>query len=92
MFKRVSVVWLLLGLALLVAGCPNSGEPETTTSNTSTAGNTGTDPAQPTPPPTTNAAWTGDAFDFMYTSFSGGQGKASEFAGKPLVVNFWAAW
>ena len=39
-----------------------------------------------------SGAWTGNAKDFSYTTFAGMTGKASEFAGKPLVVNFWAAW
>jgi cytochrome oxidase Cu insertion factor (SCO1/SenC/PrrC family) len=37
-------------------------------------------------------SWTGNAKDFTYTTFAGSSGKASDFAGKPLVVNFWAAW
>jgi thiol-disulfide isomerase/thioredoxin len=36
--------------------------------------------------------WTGDAKDFAYQSFDGKEGRISDFAGKPLVVNFWATW
>lgn len=88
--NMVTALWLVL-LVLVVAGCPNSGTDsggkavDTGASNTETA----------TPPPVTAAApttWTGDAKDFAFAGFDGSSGKASDFAGKPLVVNFWATW
>jgi len=37
--------------------------------------------------------WSGDATNFTYTSADGNTYTADQrFAGKPLVVNFWAAW
>lgn len=36
-------------------------------------------------------AW-GNAPDFSYRTFDGRTGKLSDFRGKPVVVNFWAAW
>ena len=37
--------------------------------------------------------WSGDAVNFTYTSADGNTYTADKrFAGKPLVVNFWAAW
>ena len=91
MARRKNVVWFLLGMVLLIAGCPNSGDTQDTAQGTDTSPDPGTTPATSTPP-AASASWSGDAFDFMYTSFAGGQSKASGFAGKPLVVNFWAAW
>lgn len=38
------------------------------------------------------ARWVGDAMDFSFTTFAGENVRASSFAGKPLVVNFWASW
>ena len=36
--------------------------------------------------------WTGDAQDFKVTYFDGSQANISANAGKPVIVNFWAAW
>jgi hypothetical protein len=75
------VALMLLGLS---AGCIQTDKetgnppPGTTTSSSGT--------------PAAGGGWSGDAKDFSYTTFAGMSGKASEFAGKPLVVNFWAAW
>lgn len=64
-----------------------------------------TPPVQNTPPvqppvspdgsdkaPVTAGGWSGDVKDFSYKSFDGKAHKLSEFAGQPIVVNFWAAW
>jgi hypothetical protein len=37
------------------------------------------------------ASW-GNAPDFSYTTFNGRPGKLSDSLGRPVVVNFWAAW
>ena len=37
--------------------------------------------------------WSGDAQDFSFKDFNTGQEmKLSSFAGKPVVLNFWADW
>jgi thiol-disulfide isomerase/thioredoxin len=41
---------------------------------------------------TKSRTWTGDATDFTFTSFEGKSVKLSSYAGKPVVVNFWADW
>jgi len=38
------------------------------------------------------ARWTGDAVNFTFTTADGKQRTADSYAGKPLVLNFWAAW
>ena len=38
------------------------------------------------------AKWTGDATDFSFKSFDGKALKLSSYAGKPVVLNFWADW
>jgi thiol-disulfide isomerase/thioredoxin len=37
-------------------------------------------------------AWSGNASDFAFTTFDGKSLKLSSYAGKPLVLNFWADW
>ena len=43
---------------------------------------------KPKPQPPT---WSGNAKDFTLTYFSGTRGKVSDFAGMPLILNFWSA-
>ena len=40
---------------------------------------------------TATGGW-GNATDFSYRTFDGQSGKLSDHYGKPVVVNFWAAW
>jgi hypothetical protein len=40
----------------------------------------------------TAVKWTGNAQDFDVKYFDGKSGKISDYAGKPVVVNFWAVW
>lgn len=38
-------------------------------------------------------SWTGSAQDFTFQNFATGQPtKLSSYAGKPVVLNFWADW
>lgn len=36
--------------------------------------------------------WTGNATDFSFKTFDGKDMKLSSYAGKPVVLNFWADW
>ncbi len=36
--------------------------------------------------------WSGDAINFSFTTADGESRTADSYAGKPLVLNFWAAW
>ena len=83
----------IFGLLLLFTGCPSSGDDPATTDGDETGGaaTTGTTTAA-AGGNAAAGAWTGDAMDFSYTSFAGASGNASDYAGTPLVVNFWAAW
>jgi thiol-disulfide isomerase/thioredoxin len=38
------------------------------------------------------AVWTGNAQDFEVAGFDGKAFKISDYAGQPVVLNFWAAW
>ena len=88
--KRTLLSFFAVALLALAAGCPQSGTETTgggdTTATTGTSGTSGAGATQ------AMGNWSGDAIDFMYTGFAGSSGSASDFAGKPLVVNFWAAW
>lgn len=77
-----SIIMTIVALAMLAltAGCMESGTDSGTQTSTSGAAGGGA-----------TSGWTGNAKDFTYTTFAGMNGKASDFAGKPLVVNFWAA-
>lgn len=100
-----SMRWLLLVLlaALAVAGLscikgtqPNSGGATAQPGTTSTAasGKTGQqmgmqDQSKVGKP---TVAWTGNAQDFEVAGFDGKKFKISDYAGQPVVLNFWAAW
>ena len=86
--NRISLAGLVVAM-LALAACPNSGTEGQggTAVDTGGAGG-GSSSAGSTPA----GGWTGDAIDFAITGFDGGSGMASDYAGKPLVVNFWAAW
>jgi hypothetical protein len=45
-----------------------------------------------TPAPAGKTTAWGNAPDFTFTGFDGISGKLSDHGGRPLVVNFWAAW
>ena len=47
---------------------------------------------QEQPAQTVDPTWVGDAMDFSFTTFEGENVQASSFAGKPVVLNFWASW
>ncbi len=81
-----SLYMMILAMLVLVlsAGCNQASDYTGTQTGSSTSSGGGT--------PATSGGWTGDAKDFAYTTFDGDSGRASKFAGKPLVVNFWAAW
>lgn len=49
-------------------------------------------PAEPTVKPTATTAPTEPALDFTVTDTEGNVVKLSDFASKPVVVNFWATW
>lgn len=79
--------FLVLAIALLLTACLETGDSSSATQpvsggSTSTAGGA----------TTANAGGWGNAPDFSYMPFDGGQNRISEHLGKPLVVNFWAAW
>lgn len=82
------VVFVLLALT----SCPTKKENPAQTAGVQPA----TQQAKPDPTPTPASApqpkWVGDAMDFSFTTFAGENVRASSFAGKPLVLNFWASW
>ena len=45
-----------------------------------------------TSPPTSPPPDAGSSLDVAFEYFDGGQGNLADFAGRPLVVNFWASW
>jgi len=68
---------------LFFAACPQSGT------------DTGSDSAAKPPAKggqTQASGWTGNARDFAFSGYNGADGRLSDFAGKPVVVNFWATW
>jgi hypothetical protein len=78
--------FLIILLLLVLTAC-NKGKSTTATTDT---------PTLPDKPavgkPTAAVAWTGDAHDFGFKTFDGKSLKLSSYAGKPLVLNFWADW
>ncbi len=87
---RVPAIFLMCCLAL-VAGCPRADQNNAPADNAATREATVQKQAA-TPPPKPSIRWTGDATDFSFTTFAGETLRAGEFAGKPLVVHFWASW
>jgi cytochrome oxidase Cu insertion factor (SCO1/SenC/PrrC family) len=78
----------LLTAVLLFAACPQSG----TEGDTGAAVNPGGSNTPASGGSTQASGWTGDAKDFTFAGYNGSTGQLSDFAGKPLVVNFWATW
>jgi hypothetical protein len=86
----------LAGLLALLAACNKTNTEEAPADTTAgTAPAAGQVPA-PQPaggsPAASAAAWTGDAVNFSYMTADGESKTADSYAGKPLVLNFWAAW
>ena len=82
---------LLLLVAVLAAACSSSGEQSSETSD----GGLSLEPADDAAtndavePPSTN----GDpAPEVVFTYFDGTEGTLDDFAGQPVVLNFWASW
>ncbi len=71
---------ILLLMLLAVAGCNKAAK------ETAAVANSGDVAAS------AGKAWTGGATDFTFTTFEGKSMKLSSYAGKPLVLNFWADW
>ena len=80
---RTTMAGMLIGVVLLfAAACPNGATTRSNSTGSSTTSAGGSTTAA--------GGWTGDAKDFSFTSFSGAMANASDFAGKPLVINFWS--
>lgn len=98
---RWLVLILLAAVVLAGLGCikgtkPNSsgepmaqGKPPVTTPGTTEQPLGMEKPGTPGKP---GAAWTGNAQDFEVAGFDGKKFKISDYAGQPVVLNFWAAW
>lgn len=84
--KHVSKL-LILPVALLLTACLDTGDSSTATQPVSSSATNSASSAS-----AANTGGWGNAPDFSYMPFDGGQYKISEQLGKPLVVNFWAAW
>jgi thiol-disulfide isomerase/thioredoxin len=63
------------------AAAGSGGQPNTSTAGQQAAGGQAT----------ATGGW-GNAPDFNYRTFDGQSGRLSDHFGKPVVVNFWAAW
>lgn len=82
---RYSLI-LIFAVAVLLASCVDRGaKQQAATAAPAQA------PAQAQPKPVA-ARWTGDAVNFSFTTADGQTKTADSYAGKPLVLNFWAAW
>ena len=83
------------GLQILPPGTtpPGTIPPETTPPETTSPETTPpeTTPPETTPPETTPPA-TLKSPDFTVIDVNGREVKLSDFAGKPIIVNFWASW
>jgi thiol-disulfide isomerase/thioredoxin len=82
--KKLSVLFIV-PVALLLTACLDTGESSSSSQQVS-------DNTASTGSSSTAAGGWGDAPDFRYVSFDGGQANISDYLGTPLVVNFWAAW
>ena len=88
---------LLTLMLVLLASC-NKGDSETTQTQApdepaatqASAAPAGQDAAAAAV--ATPTSWTGDAINFSFTTADGEVRTADSYAGKPLVLNFWAAW
>lgn len=99
----LSTAALALILGLLLCGCQMKGGKTAQTSGGQTAAggsqanapDAGASAGGQMPdgkPPLTPSGFTGDAKDFKYRDPSGAVHQLSEFAGQPIVVDFWAVW
>jgi peroxiredoxin len=69
-----------------------TGEPGTRTLSADKQPATGDTSAPPQSTQTPTGKWTGTAQDFEAKGFDGKTFKISDYAGQPVVLNFWAAW
>lgn len=79
--KQILIALSVVMIALIAAACPQSGSdtaPATRVSGTTAANQAGED--------TSPAAFKGK--DFRFTTFDGVEHKLSDYAGKPVVLNF----
>lgn len=89
MKKALSTMVVLVLLLATVACNPREDSGGTNTSSANTAGASAG--SSTTASSAAGATW-GNAPDFSYTTFDGATGKLSDFAGQPVVINFWAVW
>ena len=87
---------LVLLVALLLTACLQTGDSSTSrpaTGSSASSANSGsqTDAGSMSGSAADLISW-GNAPDFSYMPFDGGESKISSHLGKPLVVNFWAVW
>lgn len=80
----------MLAVAILLASCVDRGAKQQA-ATAAPAQEPAQVPAQ-AQPKTVAARWTGDAVNFSFTTADGQTKTADSYAGKPLVLNFWAAW
>lgn len=92
---RWLVLVLLVALAVMALGCFKGSKPNTS-GEPMQKGNTAAPASGATGQPIgmgkPGAAWTGNAQDFEVAGFDGKKFKISDYAGQPVVLNFWAAW
>ena len=89
MSKQIFRILLVvaLGMLLAAAGCkPKQQEGQTAATAGGAAGSAGGSTTL------AGGSWTGDAQDFKIRYFDGKLEQVSANAGKPVIINFWAAW
>jgi len=86
------LILILAALALLTACVDRGGGESAATTETAAVATSPDTQAKPAGAASTPASWTGDAVNFSFTTGDGEQRTADSYAGKPLVLNFWAAW
>jgi cytochrome c-type biogenesis protein len=90
--KQLKLMTLLAATALLsLSGCPKPDtdevvDPGGASSTTAQPGKTTAVSGAPT------AGWTGDIRDFSFITHEGRTVRLSDYAGQPIVLNFWADW
>ncbi len=92
---RIWVVnlWVLTTLSLVVlVSCPANEEAPKPKVMAQPVVQSVTPAPQEVPAKAADPKWVGDAMDFSFTTFEGERVQASSYAGKPLVLNFWASW
>jgi thiol-disulfide isomerase/thioredoxin len=85
MWRRSVVVLTAVSVVLLLASCGDDGGGGSSDGATTTQANAGGNNGSP--------AEVGEpAPDASYFTFDGGSASIGDYAGRPLVVNFWASW